>query len=97
METTTEQYVPVTEQFWQELSNFLTEESITAMDLKRAGLNYNTAQKIVKGTRATKRVSAKNMMMFKDIVGDPSKYRVNASEVVTSLDDMLGINLTSDK
>ena len=67
------------------------------MDLKRAGLNYNTAQKIVKGTRATKRVSAKNMMMFKDIVGDPSKYRVNASEVVTSLDDMLGINLTSDK
>jgi predicted transcriptional regulator len=97
METTTEQYVPVTEQFWQELSDFLTEESITAMDLKRAGLNYNTAQKIVKGTRATKRVSAKNMMMFKDIVGDPSKYRVNASEVVTSLDDMLGINLTSDK
>ncbi len=97
METTTEQYVPVTEQFWQELSDFLTEESITAMDLKRAGLNYNTAQKIVKGTRATKRVSAKNMMMFKDIVGDPSKYRVNASEVVTSLDDMLGINLISDK
>ena len=97
METTTEQYVPVTEQFWQELSTFLTEQSITAMDLKRAGLNYNTAQKIVKGTRATKRVSAKNMMMFKDIVGDPAKYRVNASEVVTSLDDMLGINLTSDK
>lgn len=97
METTTEQYVPVTEQFWQELSDFLTEESITAMDLKRAGLNYNTAQKIVKGTRATKRVSAKNMIMFKDIVGDPSKYRVNASEVVTSLDDMLGINLISDK
>ena len=97
METTTEQYVPVTEQFWQELSKFLSEQAITAMDLKRAGLNYNTAQKIVKGTRATKRVSAKNMMLFKDIVSDPAKYRVAASEIVSSLDDMLGMNLTSDK
>ena len=97
METTTEQFVPVTEAFWTELSRFLKDESITSMDLKRAGLNYNTAQKIVKGGKATKRVSAKHMMLFKDIVNEPSKYRANASSVVSSLDDMMGLNLTTDK
>ena len=92
-----EQYVPVTEAFWKELAEMFKTESITAMDLKRAGFNYNTAQKIIKGNRQTKRVSAKNMMIFKDIVADPAKYRVASTEVVTSLKDMMGLNLTSDK
>ena len=42
METTTEQFVPVTDAFWTELSKFLKDESINGLETCRVELQYGT-------------------------------------------------------
>lgn len=88
--------IPVAPEFWLELQEYLTNKSITAMDLKRAGVNYNTARKIVLGTQTAHSVNSDYMMIFMDMVNDPEKYKRGViAGAVTSLNEMMGLNLTS--
>ena len=90
--------VPVTKQFWLELKQFMEDHEITAMDLKRAGVNYNTARKIFLGTQGARSVNSHYMMTFIDMVNDPEKYKVRDMEgAISSLSEMLNMNsLTSN-
>ena len=65
--------VPVSPEFWEELRDFLEKNSITAMDLKRAGVNYNTARKIVLGTQTADSVNTNYMITLFDLVNDTEK------------------------
>lgn len=88
--------VPVSPEFWEELKDFLEKNSITAMDLKRAGVNYNTARKIVLGTQTAHSVNSDYMMTFIDMVNEPEKYKRRVMEgAIGSLSEMLNLNLTS--
>jgi len=88
--------VPVTKQFWLELKQFMEDHEITAMDLKRAGVNYNTARKIFLGTQGARSVNSHYMMTFIDMVNDPEKYKRGViAGAVTSLAEMMSLNLTS--
>lgn len=90
--------VPVTPEFWSELKTFMETNNITAMDLKRAGINYNTARKIVLGTQTAHSVNSDYMMTFIGIVNDPEKYKRRVIEgAIGSLSQMLNMNsLTSN-
>jgi len=88
--------VPVSPEFWEELKDFLEEKNITAMDLKRAGVKYNTARKIVLGTQTAHSVNSDYMMTFIDMVNEPEKYKRRVMEgAIGSLSEMLNLNLTS--
>ena len=88
--------VPVTPEFWAELQGFLKENQITAMDLKRSGVNYNTARKIVLGTQTAHSVNSDYMMTFMDMVNNPEKYKRRVMEgAIGSIEEMMGLNLTS--
>lgn len=88
--------VPVTPEFWSELKTFLEDNSITAMDLKRAGVNYNTARKIVLGTQTAHSVNSDYMITFMDMVNDPDKYKRRVMEgAIGSISEMMNLNLTS--
>lgn len=88
--------VPVTPEFWNELKTFLEKSGITAMDLKRAGVNYNTARKIVLGTQTAHSVNSDYMITFMDMVNDPEKYKRRVMEgAIGSLSEMMNLNLTS--
>ena len=90
--------IPVTSQFWEELGQFLEQNEIKAMDLKRAGINYNLARKIVTGTITAHSVNSDYMITFVDMVNDPEKYKTRVMEgAISSLSDMLNMNnLTSN-
>ena len=89
--------VPVTPEFWEELRGFLEESGITAMDLKRAGVNYNTARKISWGAQPANSVSSDYMMVFMDMVNEPEKYKRRIiAGAVTSISEMMNLNLTSN-
>ena len=88
--------IPVAPEFWSELQEFLTDNQITAMDLKRAGINYNTARKFTLGTQTAHSVNSDYMMIFMDMVNDPEKYKRGViAGAVTSLAEMMSLNLTS--
>lgn len=90
--------IPVTSQFWEELRQFLEQNEIKAMDLKRAGINYNLARKLVTGTQTAHSVNSDYMITFVDMVNDPEKYKTRVMEgAISSLSDMLNMNnLTSN-
>ena len=89
--------VPVTPEFWEELRGYLEQNGITAMDLKRAGVNYNTARKITLGTQTANSVDSDYMMVFMDMVNEPEKYKRRIiAGAVTSLSEMMNLNLTSN-
>lgn len=88
--------IPVSPEFWSELQTFFEQNSITAMDLKRAGVNYNTARKITLGTQTAHSVNSDYMMVFMDMVNDPDKYKRRVMEgAISSLSEMMSLNLTS--
>jgi len=89
--------VHVTPAFWKELRDFCIQNGISAMDLKRAGINYNTSSRILKGTQNTQSVNSDYMMTFADMVSDPEKYKVRVIEgAISSISEMLNMNLTSN-
>jgi hypothetical protein len=88
--------IPVAPEFWEELRGFLEQNSITPMDLKRAGINYNTARKIVLGTQTAHSVNSDYMMIFTDMVNDPEKYKRGViAGAIASLSEMMSLNLSS--
>lgn len=86
--------IPVTEQFWQELSWFMGKEFITTSDLTKAGISYGTARKIVNGEQQSKICKESHMRIFKKILQDPAKFRQGRpTHAVQSLDDLMAMSM----
>ena len=86
--------IPVTEQFWQELANFLSDHFISISDLTKAGISYGTARKIVNGEQQSKICKESHMRIFKKILQDPAKFRQGRpTHAVQSLEDLMSMSM----
>lgn len=86
--------IPVTEEFWQELSKFLNDNAITTADVARAGLSYGTARKVVSGEQKAKICKESHMIVFRKILRDPVKYRQGRpTHAVGSLQDLMDMSI----
>tara|TARA_B100000242_G_scaffold155108_1_gene110822 strand:- start:460 stop:840 length:381 start_codon:yes stop_codon:yes gene_type:complete len=83
--------IPVTPEFWVELETFLSDHSITASALKHAGMNYNTARKIVSGQNS-RSVTSTNMQILMAVIKDPEAYRrPEPLGAITSIEEMMSL------